>query len=67
VGWSMQPRMERDLVLKALLMALWRRKPKSGVVVHSDSEYIGAGSFWWSDCLNVRHDRASGAGRPQVA
>jgi len=36
VGWSMQPRMERDLVLKALLMALWRRKPKARVVVHSD-------------------------------
>jgi putative transposase len=36
VGWSMQPRMERDLVLKALLMALWRRKPKAKVIVHSD-------------------------------
>ena len=36
IGWSMQPRMERDLVLKALLMALWRRKPKGKAVIHSD-------------------------------
>lgn len=36
IGWSMQPRMERDLVLKALLMSLWRRKPKSKMVIHSD-------------------------------
>jgi putative transposase len=37
----MQPRMERDLVLKALRMALWRRKLNDKVIVHSDmvSEY----------------------------
>jgi putative transposase len=36
VGWSMQPRMQTDLVLQALLMAVWRRKPEQRVVVHSD-------------------------------
>jgi putative transposase len=36
VGWSMQSRMRTDIVLKALLMAIWRRKPKGEVVVHSD-------------------------------
>lgn len=36
VGWSMQPRMQTDLVLQALLMAVWRRKPKQTVIVHSD-------------------------------
>lgn len=36
VGWSMQPRMQTDLVIQALLMAVWRRKPKQRVVVHSD-------------------------------
>lgn len=36
IGWSMQPRMETDLVMKALLMALWRRQPKHEVIVHSD-------------------------------
>jgi len=36
VGWSMQPKMQTDLVLNALLMAVWKRKPKNEVVVHSD-------------------------------
>jgi len=36
VGWSMQPGMHADLVLKALLMAVWRRRPKGEVLVHSD-------------------------------
>jgi len=36
VGWSMQSRMTTDLALQALLMAVWRRKPKNTVMVHSD-------------------------------
>lgn len=36
VGWSMQPRIHTDLVIQALLMAVWRRKPEQRVVVHSD-------------------------------
>jgi len=36
VGWSMQPRIHADLVLDALLMAIWRRKPKNEVLIHSD-------------------------------
>jgi putative transposase len=36
VGWSMSSRMQADLVLQALLMAVWRRRPKQEVVVHSD-------------------------------
>ncbi len=36
VGWSMQPRMTTDLPLQALLMAVWRRKPRNKVIVHSD-------------------------------
>ena len=36
IGWAMQPRMERDLVIKALLMAVWRRKPVEKVIIHSD-------------------------------
>ena len=35
IGWSMQSRMQMDLVLSALLMAVWRRKLKSKVIVHS--------------------------------
>ncbi|WP_370651166.1 IS3 family transposase [Cypionkella sp.] len=36
IGWSMQGRTYADLPLQALLMAVWRRKPKTKVQVHSD-------------------------------
>ena len=29
VGWAMQSRQPTDLVLQALLMAVWRRKPRA--------------------------------------
>lgn len=37
IGWSMQPSMKREIVIKAILMAVWRRQPKSSVIVHSDT------------------------------
>lgn len=36
VGWSMHQRITKDIVLNALLMAVWRRNPKQQVTVHSD-------------------------------
>lgn len=36
IGWSMQSRMHVDLVMSALLMALWHRKPENEVFIHSD-------------------------------
>jgi len=36
VGWAMKSRMTADLAVDALLMAVWRRKPKQRVLVHSD-------------------------------
>lgn len=36
VGWSAQPRMTTGLALQALLAAVWRRKPKTKVTIHSD-------------------------------
>lgn len=36
VGWSMKERMTKEIVLDALLMALWRRRPKGAVIIHSD-------------------------------
>ncbi len=36
IGWSMQPTMTSDIVIKALLMAIWRRPAVSEVIVHSD-------------------------------
>lgn len=36
VGWSMSSRMKAALVCDALIMALWQRKPRAGLIVHSD-------------------------------
>jgi putative transposase len=36
VGWAMQSRQTTDVVLQALLMAVWRRKQNSRVLIHSD-------------------------------
>lgn len=36
VGWSMDTSMTRKLVMDALLMAVWRRKPGKGLILHSD-------------------------------
>jgi len=44
VGWSMKPTLARELVLDALVMAIWRRRPQSRVMVHSDQ-----GSQYGSD------------------
>jgi transposase InsO family protein len=36
VGWSMKPHMKRELVIDALRMAWFRRRPEPGVIFHSD-------------------------------
>ncbi|WP_171047523.1 IS3 family transposase, partial [Pseudoalteromonas sp. S979] len=44
VGWSMDKNMDKHLVIKALLMAVYQRQPKADVMVHSDqgSQYGSA-------------------------
>jgi len=46
VGWSMKNSPKADLVIDALLMALWRRKPKSKVLIHSDQGVQYTCSDW---------------------
>lgn len=36
VGWSMSARQDRQLVLQAVLMALWQREDRTPVILHSD-------------------------------
>ena len=36
VGWSMSPRQDRQLVVQAVLMALWQRPARAPVILHSD-------------------------------
>jgi len=38
VGWAMQSRQPTDLILQALLMAVWRLKPTRKVLVPSDRD-----------------------------
>jgi len=58
IGWSMQSRMQMDLVLSALLMAVWRRKPTSTVIIHSDqgSQFT---SLEWQTFLKTHNLEAS--------
>jgi putative transposase len=54
IGWSMKPTLHRELVIDALLMAVWRRRPKETVLVHSDqgSQY---GSDDWQRFCKEHH------------
>ncbi|EFF6164404.1 TPA: IS3 family transposase [Escherichia coli] len=48
IGWSMQSRMTKDIVLNALLMAVWRRNPQKQVLVHSDQSSQYTSHEWQS-------------------
>jgi putative transposase len=54
----MKPRVTKELALDALLMAVWRRKPTSTVMVHSDQgcQYT---SHDWMDFLKAHGLKAS--------
>ena len=43
VGWAMRPTLEAELLVDALEMAVGRRRPRPGLVHHSDSECVGCG------------------------
>jgi len=46
IGWSMEPRMSSDLAIYALLMAVWRRKPRQEVMIHSDQGSQFSSADW---------------------
>ncbi|WP_334001133.1 IS3 family transposase, partial [Burkholderia cepacia] len=54
VGWATRSTMTSDLVLQALLAAVWKRKPGPGVMVHSDqgSQFT---SDDWQSFLKAHH------------
>ena len=35
IGWALQSRQTKDVVSQALFMAVWRRKPRVQVLIHS--------------------------------
>lgn len=46
VGWATQSHMQADLVLQALTSAVWRRKPRPGLMLHSDQGSQFTGGEW---------------------
>jgi len=56
VGWSMKPTLARDLVLDAILMAVWRRKPKQQVLIHSDQGTQYGSDDWQRFCRDHNLD-----------
>ena len=50
IGWSMKPTLAREIVLDALVMALWRRKPQQRVLVHSDQGSQYGSDDWQRFC-----------------
>jgi putative transposase len=50
VGWSMKPTLARELVVDALLMAVWRRRPQQRVLVHSDQGLQFGSDDWLRFC-----------------
>lgn len=56
VGWSMKPTLARELVLDAILMAVWRRKPKQKGLIHSDQGSQYGSDDWQRFCRSHNLD-----------
>jgi len=50
IGWSMKSSLARELAMDALLMAVWRRRPTSEVVIHSDQGVQYGSDDWRRFC-----------------
>ena len=57
VDWSIKPRMTTDIVIDAMTMAWFRRKPAPGLLFHSDrgSQYDGELLQQPEERLGARH------------
>ena len=56
VGWSMKASLHRDLVLDALVMAVWRRQPKRPLIIHSDQGPQYGSDDWQRFCRDHNLD-----------
>jgi putative transposase len=57
-GWNMGSMITTDLVIKALLNAIWRRRPKSKVIAHSDQGSQFSSDAWNRFCRDHNIDRS---------
>ena len=58
VGWSMSSRIDREVAMNALLVAVCRRQPKNTVMVHSDQSSQFS-SYDWRDFLDEHNVQQS--------
>ncbi len=65
VGWSINKRMTQQLVMDAVLMAIWKRKPAPGLIFHSDrgSQYCSNDFQQLLKTHGVRSSMSSGKRR----
>lgn len=56
VGWSMKPTLARELVVDALMMAVWRRKPIHRIIIHSDQGTQYGSDDWLRFCKEHNFD-----------
>ena len=64
IGWSMKPTIHKELVLDALMMAVWRRKPRHAVMIHSDQGSQYGSDDWMAvmiGCVSVKHTSSNPA------
>jgi putative transposase len=61
VGWAMADHLRTDLVLSALDMALWNRRPDPGVIHHSDHGCQYTSVAFGQHCQDVGIDRSMGS------
>jgi putative transposase len=50
IGWSMKSTLAKEIVLDALLMAVWRRSPNNEVIIHSDQGSQFSSDEWNRFC-----------------
>jgi putative transposase len=61
VGWAMADNMRAELVVEALEMAIWQRKPTPGLVHHSDQGSQYTALLFGQRCRQLGIDRSTGA------
>ena len=61
VGWAMAEHMRAELVVEALEMAVWRRKPDPGLVHHSDQGSQYTSLIFGQRCRQAGIDLSMGA------
>lgn len=50
IGWSMKSTLAKEIVLDAILMAVWNRKPTRPVIIHSDQGSQYSSDEWQRFC-----------------